>query len=323
MIEVNHLVRIFEQKNGFIKKEKKLKTAVNDVSFSIEEGEIFALLGPNGAGKTTTIKILSTLLAPSKGQCKIMGYDTFSQAKQIRSHINFIFGGESGVYRRISGRENMEYFATLYQLKKETITAKIDSLLELVDLKQAQHQKVETYSKGMIQRLQIARGLLNDPKILFLDEPTIGLDPVGARDLRNIILALKKQKKTILLTTHDMNEAEALSDRIAIMCDGKIVAMNTSEKLKEAYQKDNILEIKVDQWQTATLTQLKAIEGVVFVDCETKEFYDCYYIQYRGLKNKTSLFLRCIQENVLSVHERQMNLEDVYIRIIEECKNEK
>lgn len=229
-IEVKDLKRNYDSKVGMTK--KKTVEALKGVSFGVKNGEIFGLLGPNGAGKTTTIKILTTLLAPTEGQAKVLGHDCFGEEKEIRDKMNFIFGGELGLYWRLSAYENLQYFGDLYKVPGSVLKKRIPELIDLVKLNGREHEKVESYSKGMKQRLQIARGLINDPKVLFLDEPTIGLDPVGAKDLRSIILDLKKKGTTILLTTHYMYEADELCDRIAIINNGEIIDMGTSEELK-------------------------------------------------------------------------------------------
>ena len=198
VICVENLKREFASKKGLIKKENKVVKAVDGISFEVEKGEIFGLLGQNGAGKTTTIKMLTTLLAPTSGKCEFLGYKTFGDEKKIRSEINFIFGGEMGVYRRLSAMDNLRYFSNLYLIPKKEQDERIDQILKLVDLADRADDLAETYSKGMIQRLQIARGLINDPEILFMDEPTVGLDPVGARMLRDIIRKLKEAGKTVL-----------------------------------------------------------------------------------------------------------------------------
>lgn len=233
VIEVNDLKREYRGGKGWFSKKKETVKAVDGITFSVERGEIFALLGQNGAGKTTTIKMLITLLAPTSGLCKVLGYNTFGEEKHIRSRINFIFGGEMGVYRRLSARDNLRYFANLYHLNPVESKKRIDDILELVGLTERADALAETYSKGMIQRLQIARGLINDPEILFMDEPTVGLDPLGARALRDIIRRLKEQGKTVLLTTHYMPEAEELSDHIAIINKGRLIAMGTPDELKK------------------------------------------------------------------------------------------
>lgn len=236
VVEVNNLTRTYHSTSGISK--RKSVEALKAISFTIKKGEIFGLLGPNGAGKTTTIKILTTLLAPSSGEARVLGYNCFGNENKIRPKINFIFGGERSLYWRLSAYDNLQYFGDLYKIPSKILKDRIPILISLVGLDGREHERVESYSKGMKQRLQIARGLINDPEILFLDEPTIGLDPVGAKDLRNIILSLKSQNKTILLTTHYMYEADELCDRIAIINQGELLDLDTSLNLKKKYLKD-------------------------------------------------------------------------------------
>ena len=179
--------------------------------------------------------MLTTLLAPTSGQCKVLGFDSFGEEKLIRSRINFIFGGELGVYRRLSARDNLRYFASLYLITRYEQSQRIEDILKLVDLLDRADDLVETFSKGMIQRLQIARGLINNPEIIFMDEPTIGLDPLGAKMLREIILSLKSEGKTVLLTTHNLQEAEELCDRILIIKSGKVIANGTPSQIRGDY----------------------------------------------------------------------------------------
>ncbi len=235
VIEVKGLKREYITTKGWFLRKKSKLMAVDDINFSVKEGEIFGLLGENGAGKTTTIKMLITLLAPTDGECKVLGYDTYKEANEIREDINFVFGGEMGVYRRLSARDNLLYFAGLYKIKGKEAKRRTEELLKLVELEDAADRLVETYSKGMIQRLQIARGLINNPKIVFMDEPTVGLDPVGANMLRDIIRKLKADGRTVLLTTHYMQEADELCDHIAIINKGKLIAMDTPENLKKNF----------------------------------------------------------------------------------------
>lgn len=219
MIKVNELSRYYG------KKSKKI--AVDSISFNIDKGEIFGLLGPNGAGKTTTIKVLATLLLPNKGSIEIDGFDIITHRKEILKRINLISGGERSLYWRLTAKENLEYFGSLYNIKSKELKTRVDELLEKVGLLEHKNCKVETFSKGMKQRLQIARGLINKPKILFLDEPTIGLDPSASQMLHNLILDLKNRGTTIILTTHYMNEAEKLCDRVAFIDSGKIISIKT------------------------------------------------------------------------------------------------
>lgn len=232
IIEVKGLRREYITYKDVLHRKKEVVEAVRGIDFTVNKGEIFGLLGQNGAGKTTTIKMLTTLLAPTSGSCKVFGYDTFGQEKQIRKRINFIFGGEMGVYRRLSARDNLRYFSNLYLLDTAEREKRIDEILELVELTDAADRLAETYSKGMIQRLQIGRGLINDPEILFMDEPTVGLDPLGARMLRDIIRKLRDEGKTVLLTTHYLPEAEELCSRMVILNHGEIVARGTPSEIK-------------------------------------------------------------------------------------------
>ncbi|MCL2376846.1 MAG: ABC transporter ATP-binding protein [Defluviitaleaceae bacterium] len=232
VIEVKDLVRDYVIGEGLFNKKKKVVHAVKGISFSVEKGEIFGLLGQNGAGKTTTIKMLITMLAPTSGICKVLGYDTFGQEKMIRNRINFVFGGEYGLYRRLSARDNLKYFANLYKMPRKERDERVEELLALVGLTDRADTRVETFSKGMTQRVQIARGLINSPEVLFMDEPTIGLDPLGAEMLRETILEVNSKGTTVLLTTHNMYEADELCGRIAIIKEGELLALDTPAAIK-------------------------------------------------------------------------------------------
>lgn len=235
MIKVTELSRYYGKKSE--------KVAVDCISFHIEKGEIFGLLGPNGAGKTTTIKVLSTLLLPSSGKVEIDGYDIVKDRKEILKRVNLISGGERSLYWRLTARENLEYFGSLYNIKSKVLKDRVDELLEKVGLLDYKNSKVETFSKGMKQRLQIARGLINEPQILFLDEPTIGLDPSASHMLHDIILELKSKGTTIILTTHYMNEAEKLCDRVAFIRNGTIITIKTPMNHIRENQLDNLEEV--------------------------------------------------------------------------------
>ncbi|MGF7015053.1 ABC-type multidrug transport system ATPase subunit [Ornithinibacillus bavariensis] len=177
-----------------------------------------------------------------QGDVKVLGYDVVSESQKIRNQINFVYGGERGVYGRLTGKEYLYYFCTLYKVKRKEQPALIDKLLDLVSLKEAENQKIHTFSKGMIQRLHIARCLINEPKILFLDEPTIGLDPVGARLLRDLVRELSEQGITVILTTNYMQEADDLCDRIAFIRDGKISIIGEPSHIKESCNHLNLYE---------------------------------------------------------------------------------
>lgn len=207
-------------------------TAVNNLSFSINKGEVFGLLGPNGAGKTTTMSMLSTMLKPSSGKASVNGYDILTDEDNVRKSIGIVFQDQS-LDEELTAYENMDFHGRLYRIPKGTRQKKIMELLKLVELDGKKDNIVKTYSGGMRRRLEIARGLLHEPKVLFLDEPTLGLDPQTRNHLWDYIEKLNKEKGiSIILTTHYMEEADKLCHRIAIIDRGEIVAMDTSDKLK-------------------------------------------------------------------------------------------
>jgi len=216
-------------------------TAVDNISLEIKEGEVFGLLGPNGAGKTTLISMLCTILKPSSGAAKINGYDIIKQPDKVRKSIGIVFQDPS-LDDRLTGKENLEMHAMLYGLAKDTRKKRVDEVLELVELKDRQNDLVRTYSGGMRRRLEIARGLIHYPRILFLDEPTLGLDPQTREHIWNYIKELAKNEHiTIVLTTHYMEEAELLCNRIAIIDYGKIISLGTPEELKKLIGGDHII----------------------------------------------------------------------------------
>ncbi|MBB6216111.1 ABC-2 type transport system ATP-binding protein [Anaerosolibacter carboniphilus] len=316
VIMVRNLKRDYETSLGIIKRDKKIINAIRDISFEVERGEIFGLLGPNGAGKTSTIKILTTLLAPTSGQAVVLGHNCFGEEKELRRKINFIFGGERSLYWRLSAYDNLSYFCDLYHVPERVKKDRIEKLLDMVGLGDKAQYKVETFSKGMKQRLQIARGLVNDPEVLFLDEPTIGLDPVGAKTLRKIIKQLSSEGKTILLTTHYMQEADELCDRIAIINKGKLFALNTSEKLKENID-SSVIEVEIHTLKEDTLLRLNNIEHVTGVDVIPNDVGYKLKIDCRNPRKIMSLINDQLSENnVKSILMREATLEDVYLKII-------
>ncbi len=317
VVTVKNLVREYISTKGIIKKEKKIIRALNGITFDVKRGEVFGLLGPNGAGKTTTAKILTTLLAPTSGEAKVFGYNVFGEEKKLRPLINFIFGGERGIYWRLSARDNLIYFSDLYKVDNKIRDKRIPELLELVGLSDRADEKVETYSKGMKQRLQIARGLVNDPDIIFLDEPTIGLDPIGARELRKIISDLSSCGKTILLTTHYMYEADELCDRIAIIDKGNILALDTPANLKKLCTETSVLEVSVQELDNQLIEQIKRIEGVEDVSILYGDQLHRIQIQCKNpseiMQQAITMLISC---KILEVSTRAATLEDAYIKLV-------
>ena len=225
-IEVENLTRDY---NGL--------RAVDHISFTVEPGEIFGFLGPNGAGKTTTIKMLTGQLRPTEGTARVMGCDVVEDRQQLKPQIGVVFDSQN-VYERLSARDNLLFTARLYGVNKR----RIDEVLTMVGLTQRAKDRVKQYSNGMKQRLLIARALLHEPKVLFLDEPTRGLDPNVARDIRAFVVELSRQGVTVFLTTHYMEEADHLSHRVAILDQGKIVALGTPADLKAQHGEGATLE---------------------------------------------------------------------------------
>src|ERR687887_566870 len=245
VVEARDLKRTYRTSTGILRRRTLEVEAVRGVSFEIEKGELFGLLGPNGAGKTTTIKMLITLLIPTSGSARVLGYDVVKDAREVRKRIGYVFGGERGVYERLSGYDNLRYFAELYGVPPRIQKQRIEEMLELVGLKGREQERAEGYSRGMKQRLHVARGLLHDPAVIFLDEPTLGLDPVGARELRSTIATLVDAGKTVLLTTHYMFEADSLCDRIAVISRGEIVAEGTPVELKSRVESGSVTQVEV------------------------------------------------------------------------------
>lgn len=322
VIEVRDLKRDYYTNLGVIKRDKKVINALKGISFNVKKGEIFGLLGPNGAGKTSTIKILTTLLTPTSGEAKVLGYNCFGEEKQLRRRINFIFGGERSLYWRLSAWDNLSYFCDLYNIDEKIKKERISKLLELVGLSEKAHFKVESFSKGMKQRLQIARGLVNDPEILFLDEPTIGLDPSGAKILRDIIRRLSNDGKTIILTTHYMHEADELCNRIAVINKGKIIALDKPENLKKDID-GSVIEVKMLTLNNELLSSLREIDKVSNIS--VKENNQTYILNISckdARRTITSINEKLSNHKVLSMGMRETTLEDVYLKMIEGVQNE-
>src|SRR6188472_1575529 len=243
-IEAASLRRTYKTHTGTLRRRAKEIEAVRGIDFQVQKGELFGLLGPNGAGKTTTIKMLITLLRPTAGTARVLGYDVVDDVREVRRRIGYVFGGDRGLYERLSALDNLRYFSELYGVPPREQKARIAELLELVGLTGREKERVEGYSRGMRQRLHIARGLLHRPEVLFLDEPSIGIDPVGARELRATVRSLVEQGTTVLLTTHYMFEADELCDRIAVITAGSIVATGTPAELKQRVSQGNVLEVE-------------------------------------------------------------------------------
>ena len=316
-IEADDLVRTYRTHTGVIRRRRLNVEAVKGVSFGVQPGELFGLLGPNGAGKTTTIKMLITLLLPTSGTARVMGHDVVKETTEVRKRIGYVFGGDRGLYDRVSAMDNLRYFAELYGVDPGEQKTRIAALLELVGLTGREHEKVEGYSRGMRQRLHIARGLLHDPEVVFLDEPSIGLDPVGARELRATIKSLVEAGKTVLLTTHYMFEADALCDRIAVINDGRIVALGTGADLKQEVATRTIVEIETFGVSPEAVESLRADPDVIAVNMEERDQSQILLVQSEhGTLITQRLLGRLGETRIGKVVGREPTLEDAYVHLI-------
>jgi ABC-2 type transport system ATP-binding protein len=240
-IETQELTKRFVLDRGFLDVIKNtgkrdVLTTLDGVNIKVSEGEVLGLLGPNGAGKSTLIKILCTLILPSEGYAYVNGYDVVKEGQKARSSIGFVTTDERSFYWRLSGRENLQFFATLHNLPQTQVKARVEELLDVVHLKNRADEPFLNYSAGMKQRMAIARGLLNDPKVLFMDEPTRSLDPGAAKSLRDFIKEhiVGERGKTVFISTHQLDEAEQLCDRVALLDEGRIKVQGSPAELKES-----------------------------------------------------------------------------------------
>lgn len=305
MIEVRDLTKKF---NEF--------TAVDHVSFDVKESEVFGLLGPNGAGKTTIIRMLSTLTRPTEGTARIGGYDIVKRDNKVRQLVGLV-SEKMIMYDRLTAEENLRFFGKLYNIPTKVLNQRIDEQLEMVQLTKWKNAKVGTFSTGMRQRMNVIRALLNMPKVLFLDEPTLGLDPQSTVEVREFIKKINRENKTtIILTTHMMNEADILCDRIGIIDHGKIVTLDTSTNLKKLVSGDaaTVMKMEIPNLTKKLVTSLQALDCVKSVSQENAshlkinatgdEAFDTIIDTVRAAKGKIN-----------SVENLQPTLEDVFLNI--------
>jgi ABC-2 type transport system ATP-binding protein len=317
VIEAHDLKRTYKTTTGVIRRKPLEVEAVRGISFAVERGELFGLLGPNGAGKTTTIKMLITLLLPTGGTARVLGHDVEREPREVRKRIGYVFGGDRGLYERLSALDNLRYFAELYGVSGRAQKARITEVLELVGLTGREKERVEGYSRGMRQRLHIARGILHDPEVVFLDEPTLGVDPVGARELRATISELVRGGKTVLLTTHYMFEADTLCDRIAVIAKGLIVGAGTPAALKRGVSDGRVTEIEVFGIEEPAVDRVRALEGVTAVALEEQDQKQLLVVQTTGeLELTTALLGELDGVAVGRVSSREPTLEDAYVALV-------
>jgi ABC-2 type transport system ATP-binding protein len=316
-ITVSELRRTYQTSKGIFRKKKETVEAVKGISFDVEFGELFGLVGPNGAGKTTTIKMLTTLLTPTSGNARVLGFDIVKDVVEIRRRIGIIFGGERGLYYRVSGRENLRYFADLYGVPMAKRDRRISELLDIVGLSDRADSKVESYSRGMKQRLHIAKGLVNDPELIFMDEPTIGLDPQAARDTRTMIKQLVEKEKTILLTTHYMFEADELCHRIGVISNGEIVALDTPSGLKRFVKDISVIEVEAFGIVDSDIASLRQRPEVKTVSSNLEGERQTVRIQTpKGSEFIPQVTKILSSAKIFDIRTKEPTLEDAYLRLV-------
>jgi ABC-2 type transport system ATP-binding protein len=310
-VQVDGLRREFQTGKGFRKRSPPV-VALDDVTLDIRQGEVLGLLGPNGAGKTTLVKILSTVLLPTAGTARILGHDVVDATAAVRPLIGIVFGGERGLYTRLTARQNLTYWAALYKIPGADGRRRAGELLVTLGLEARADEPVETFSRGMKQRLHLARGLINDPPVLFLDEPTTGMDPVAARQFRSLVVNLRSEGRTVLLTTHDMAEAEALCDRVALIDRGALLAVEPPKVLSGWIA--GFERIDVEGASPALLAEVGAVAGVTGVTSDgvgARISVDS--------REATALVLQqLVAAGVQTIRTSVPSLEEVYVHVFGE-----
>ncbi len=289
--------------------------AVDHASFSVNKGEIFGLLGPNGAGKSTLIRMLCTLLLPTEGTAHVAGFDLLKQPDKVRRHIGLV-AEKIILYERLTAEENLRLFGRLNHLTDKVIRERTDFLLKLLNMETWRKHLTGTFSTGMKQRINLARALLHEPEILFLDEPTLGLDPQTTRSLHELIKKLSKEGITIILTTHIMSEAEVLSDRIAIIDHGEIIALDTPQALKKSANqpKGSILEIGINEPKAELVSLLRSLSGVTSVIL-SDEYQLRINTENSDAIDRVIAASQAQRVQIRSCHTLEPTLEDVFLEL--------
>ncbi len=288
--------------------------AVNELTFSVEAGEILALLGPNGAGKTTTVRVLASILKPTSGKATIAGYDVVDDAKMVR-HIVGLLTEFPGLYHRMPALDYLHFFGELQGMSRQEREGRIEELMVRFGMWDAHEQRLGEYSKGMRQKIALIRAMLHDPQTLFLDEPTSAMDPHSAKMVRDSITELRSSFRAIIICTHNLAEAEALADRIAIINEGRIIALGTTAELKTELLGTPLLELRLGQPLDGLLP---AIEGIVTIEEQGNTWFR-YRTNAPGEINPL-LVHRLTKEgaDIITLSEVPRSLEEVYLRIVED-----
>lgn len=296
------------------------RTAVDQVTFTVEVGEVFGLLGPNGAGKTTLVRLLNGILAASAGEAQVLGYNPRSQGEAMRRHTG-VLTETPALYERLTARDNLRFFGTLYEVPEPELEQRVDELLEQFDLRARANERVGTFSKGMKQRLALARTLIHRPQILFFDEPTSGLDPEAAREVNGLIAELsRKDERTVFLCTHNLDEAQRLCDRVGIINQGRLLAVGTPASLAHDLWQGQWVEIRLQTPPEAPLPQsLQAIKGVIKVTID-----GVYLAAQVSSEDAVPDVVAAVVKaggRILRVEPREHSLQEIYFKLQEEARS--
>jgi ABC-2 type transport system ATP-binding protein len=324
-ISIVNLTKRFPRTSGYRDllpfRQKQWVTAVDNVSLDINEGEFFGLLGPNGAGKTTLIKVLCSLVIPNSGTAQIFGHDILSEEQAVKKLVGLVSAEERSFFWRLTGRDNLQFYASLYNLTQQQAKKRIDELLNLVGLVDESDIRFQNYSTGMRQKLAIARGLLSYPRVLFVDEPTKSLDPVSAKAVRRFLKEkVAAEGKTVVLATHNLTEAEQLCDRLAIMDHGRVIALGSIQELRSLFKKHEGCELQVRHFSDTILPQLRLINGVL--DCRLTSQHDGVSSLELRISDRWTVLPQILQimvhsgAGVCDCQLRELPLEEIFVNIL-------
>jgi ABC-2 type transport system ATP-binding protein len=325
-IRTENLGRVYKIRGGK-KSEPRSLVALNDINLEVHPGELFGLLGPNGAGKTTLIKILTTLLAPSTGHAWVAGFEVAKEPEKVRPRINMVSGGEASGYGLLTVRENLWMFSQFYGLSSSVANRNIDHLLEVVGLSDRKNAKSSDLSTGLRQKMNIVRGFMTDPDVLFLDEPTLGLDVGASREVRRFVRSWVDENptRTLLLTTHYMVEADELCDRVAIINQGRVLACDSPSNLKHQLQQEAIFHLEVSAFNGGVnVDQFEALPGVCAVTHRPQDGFEALDLILDEEQALTGVIntLNTANIRLLNLQKTEPTLEDVFVRLVGQSMEE-
>ncbi len=314
-IDVSALVRTFGHRRRRDRSGAPARqvVALDRLDLAVELGEVRGLLGPNGAGKTTLVKILSTVLLPTSGRVEVLGHDVVTSTEWVRTRIGVVFGGERGLYGRLSARRNLEYWATLYRLGRRAARERVDELIDQYGLTEYADTPVDRMSRGTKQRVHLARGMLSRPRLLFLDEPTMGMDPVAAREFHRLFGQLRNGETTILLTTHDMAEAERLCDRVTLIDRGRVLGTETPQEVGRWITTYERVEARIPS--PRILAAIEALPGVAAIEPLGD---DWVRINSDDSGAVTTVLRLIVEEGITALRVTKPSLQEVYLELIGE-----